>query len=87
MTTKIRKEEKDMTLNEVAKELAKDLVEYKTTRDEAFFNMLVYFVSEMFNETKEETTSLLLSFVNHPDTAKVCRKYIPIMFVCESESA
>ena len=82
---KIRKEDK--TLNEVAKELAKDLVEYKTTRDEAFFNALVAVVSEMFNKNKEETTSLLLSFVNHPKTAKVCRKLIPIMFVCESESA
>ena len=74
-------------LNKVAKELAKDLVKYKTTRDETFFDALVYVISKMFNETEEETTSLLLSFVNHPDTAKVCRKYIPMMFVCESVSA
>ena len=75
------------TLKQIAKDIAEDLLHYKFSKDNEFFNELVEEVSKTFVMSKEDITKLLLTFVKHPDTVRICEKYIPMRFVSESESA
>ena len=80
------------TLKQIAKDIAEDLLHYKFSKDNEFFNELVEEVSKTFEGSKEDLSKLLLTFVKHPDTVRICEKWIPLMFeteptASESESA
>ena len=68
-----------MTKRKLANDCAKLLTDYKKTNDVSYLNTASQMYADLVkDETFENAKDIMLSFVRLPDTAKMCRKYVPM---------